>query len=301
MANIQKDNKFLNTVRTVYGIKLSTALTMGLNYKTIPFTTLNEKLGIYREESLNLSPRTYPQTRYMCIGDKGHKNIKLQPHDVETVVPIQHLATDASLKRLIPFVMRKLGEDLTDVEKEKYGLRRKEVFNGEEYWCYYLRRIPTNTTNIEMAHVTIDQDGNRLTTPFTPTRENLDPELNDYSYKGTNTIKAEYIESYAILDLSFDADELKELRNVALIRYGDVRAAIISEIGLVAGIDNKIEYIRDDGSNGSMREVLGATLCNIAATFHSAYFQNEYVEIKIAIGNGVPLWKHENPDKNRIP
>ena len=56
--------------RTAYGAYLNNCILQGLPFKVIPNTTLNEKLGINKQQSLGLPQDHYPQLRYLCMVTK---------------------------------------------------------------------------------------------------------------------------------------------------------------------------------------------------------------------------------------
>lgn len=281
-------------IRTPYGIYLQNVLYSGLPFSMIPFTTLNEKLNILK----NIAPpaNTYPQLKYFCIGNGGHE-VSMGANNIPKVIPTQHLSTDASLFKPMPFVLREPQNDLTPQERALYSLRREETYNGKKFVAYYLRRIDYSLARTEMKLFQVDEKGNRIQeSPFVPDSRNLNPTPQKLSSSGLNVIKGQYISVETNIDLIFTAEQAQELRNVANIMYADEELAIVSEVGLVSGMDRTINL-----TNGSQfKEVIAAQVCHIAHTAHSAYTNDLGFKMALAVAAAEPLFKLDKDAVNGI-
>ena len=274
--------------RTVYGSYLNNAIITGLPFKVIPNTTLNEKLGINRDISLALPHNTYPQLRYFCIGNGGHQ-VQLS-NNIPKIVPVQHHSTDAAPFRMIPFILREMDNDIPPGTRQQYALRRIEDINGTSFISYYLRRLDTSKAKVEMNLITVDKDGTKTTKPFIPNASNLNPVPQVISNTGTNVLEAKYVEVANEIEMIFTPEDAAELRKAANIMYNDEELSIISEIGLVSGVDKMVNVNMPGQGNIAVNEVIAAQMTNIFNTFRSCVVDNLGFKIIIKIGSNLPLW-----------
>ncbi|EPU3829006.1 DUF7208 family protein [Campylobacter coli] len=125
----------VSSQRTLYNIDLQLRQTSGLPYKLMPNTTLNERFNIH--PNFSFTENEYPSLKYFSIGIGGDDIL-----DGSVGYPVSsHSPVDACLYKPIPFVMRKVSEDLTESERINYRFRKQEYINGENYICYYLKLI----------------------------------------------------------------------------------------------------------------------------------------------------------------
>ena len=274
--------------RTVYGSYLNNAIIQGLPFKVLPHTTLNEKLGINADVSLALPHNVYPQLKYFCIGNGGHK-VELT-RSIPKITPVQHHSTDAAPFSMIPFVLREMDNDIPPGSREKYALRRIEEFNGSNYIAYYLKRLDFSTSKVEMQMINIEDDGTKTTTPFIPNASNLNPVPQDISNTGTNVLAAKYVEVTNEIEIVFTPEDCQEMRNVANIMYNDEDMAIISEFGLVTGVDRRMNVNIPGAGSVSVNEVIAAQMSNVLSSFRSCAIDNLGWKLLIKIGNNLPLW-----------
>lgn len=281
-------------IRTPYGIYLQNALYSGLPYSMIPNTTLNEKLSILA----GVAPpqNAYPQLKYFCIGNGGHQ-MAIGANNIPKHVPTQHLATDASLFKPMPFILREPQNDLIPQERALYALRREEQYNGKTFIAYYLRRIDYSLARVEMTLFTVDEKGNRLQEePFVPDARNLNPTPQTLSSSGLNVIKGQYVSVETKIDLAFNPEQAAELRNVANIMYADEELAIVSEVGLVSGLDRNIQLT----NSSTFKEVIAAQICHIAHTAHSAFAEDLGFKMAMSVAATEPLFKLDKAAINGI-
>lgn len=274
--------------RTVYGTNLINCLLMNQPFKVWPYSTLNEKLGVNADVSLALPHNHYPQLKYFCIGNGGHK-VELS-NTIPKISPVQHHSTDAAPFSMIPFVLRELDNDIPPALRTKYALRRIEEFNGNSYIAYYLKRIDFSKSKIEANVLTIEDDGTKSTVPFVPNNTNINPVPQEITHTGTNVLEAKYAEVSNEITISFSPEECQEMRNVANIMYNDEDMSIISEIGLVSGVDKQVQITIPGAGTVAMSEVIAAQMVSVLSTFRSCSVDNLGWDIFIKIGNALPLW-----------
>lgn len=274
--------------RTVYGSYLNNAIITGLPFQVIPNTTLNEKLGINRDLTLSLPRNTYPQLKYFCIGIGGHQ-VQLS-NNIPTIIPVQHHSTDASPFKMMPFILREMDNDISPALRKSYALRRIEDINGTSFIAYYLRRLDFSKAKVEMNLITVEKDGTKTTKPFVPNASNLNPTPQTITNTGVNVLDAKYIEVSNMIELIFTPEEAEEYRHVANVIYNDENLAIISEIGLVSGVEKTVNVNMPGQGNIIVDEVLAAQMTNVFNTFRSCVIDNLGFTIKIKIGSNLPLW-----------
>jgi hypothetical protein len=275
-----------NITRTVYGSFLQTIQLMGLPFTRKPNTTLNERFGV-QADTLPLIDEM-PHLRYFGIGNGGHQ-ITQGADGIPKTEPIQHRATDASLFRPLPFVMRELNADITLAQRDKYGMRKVEVHNGVTYVVYYLRRIGLDNTVPAMEYKVVNA-GVTTTTPFVPTTANLFPEPPTLPASGVGTVNGDYTTATAKVSLTLTAEDVTELLNVANILFADSGYAIVSEIALVSGVDKVVTSPGPNSTLINFKEVLAAQVVSFVNTFLPLNFANNGTEIILDAGATEPLF-----------
>lgn len=275
-----------NITRTAYGSYLQTCLLMGLPFSMMANTTLNEKFGIQSGIAPDISER--PTMRYYTIGNGGHK-MTSGADGLSKPEPIQHRATDGAAFNHIPFVLREPEADLSNAERQNYGLRRQEQHNDVTYIAYYLKRIPMGSVvpALELKSVV---DGVETTNPFVPDSSNLNPTPPVLNPEGVNLTNGDYTTATAKLVLQLTPADVAELLNVASILYNDEGFAIISEIGLVSGIDRLVESPGVGNTTITFNEVIAAQIVSHLNAFYPLNFANNGTEIIIDVGATEPLF-----------
>lgn len=276
--------------RTVYGSALQGALYLGLPVPIKANSTLNERFNIQAGQLPTLE--NPPKARYWAIGNGGHK-FDVGEDGIPKPDPIQHRATDAAAFHPIPFVMRLPENDLTQTERTKYALRRLEQWRGTTYVCYYLKRIDFTGVNVELKMKTV-VGGNETTTEFVPTSDNLNPQPPTLSNTGVNLTDGTYVSADARVNLAFTKLECDELVNVANIMYGDARAAIVSEILFVSGVDQAVQVSGPGNSTFNFMEAIAAQVTSFVNTFIPVNYLNNGTGVLLDVGATEPLLKLGN-------
>ena len=215
--------------RTLFGIDLQLAQLYGENYTCLPNTTLNEKFNILPE--VNVTPGTYPTLKYITIGNGGN----LQIPDSENFIYNEHSPLDGALFNHIPFVMKTIDSDLSEIERMKYRFRVEKTINDTLYACYYLRVIPSNLYDQKFYKITTVNGENYLKLFKTndPSILNPVPRTRKLSIDSLNS--TEFVTKLVRFKLEFSAAEVKELENVYNILGHNQQ--LMTEIGLCTGID----------------------------------------------------------------
>jgi hypothetical protein len=270
-----------NVTRTVYGSRLQTMQFSHLPFSTDQNTTLNEKFGVLAGS--NPASGVYPSAQYYCIGLGGHQ-MATGTGGIPLVQAQPHVATDAALYKHLPFVLRATNNDISNVEQQKYALRKTETWGGNPYYAYYLKRIPTDQAVVATTIQTVN--GNSTTSAgFTPGAGNLSPTPPSLDPQNLNLLQAQYANVSATLPLVLSASEVTEILNAATIIYGDPSYAIISEIGLVTGVDEQITL----PNQNTMMEVICAQIACFINTMHVLQFAATGINGSFDLGTNEPL------------
>ena len=277
------------SVRTIIGNENKIRRELGLPYSITPNSTLNEYLKINQ----NVSPpsTTIPTIGYYCIGYGG---ISMQNcTNNQDVLPFpkvfQHRADDTGLFKMVPFVMREINNDLTPQERAKYALRREENFKGVKYYAYYLKRLDLSRTQISTQIITKQADGSFTNTEFNPRDSNLKPQPQELTVGEENVLKATYARSVAQVPVNFGKQDVEEIYNVFNILHGDPMTAVISEIGLVSGIDKTVEVVTSSGRS-QFTEVIAAQIAHINRTIQYLGANTGGFESIFNLGINEPIW-----------
>lgn len=274
--------------RTVYGAAIQSAHYLGLPYAPPEKSTLNEKFGIHQTETPGANERQAMQ--YLCIGNRGHRVIS-GADGIAYTNPVNHRTTDAACFGHVPFVLREMADDLPIDQRNLYALRRVEVHNNTNYVAYYAKRIDLSEVVVNLQH-TQTSDGSKITAPFVPSNDNLNPtpligQDDDNAVIETN---GEYVSSSAVVTIPFNETDAAEFRNVARILYGDEKYAVISELALVAGIDRVLTGQSAGNTTVNYNEVIAAQVTAHIATYYHLVMQNNGFTFTSDVGIAEPLF-----------
>lgn len=271
--------------RSVWGSALQTSLLLGQVPTILDHTTLNEKFGVFADEKLGASER--PAMQYYCIGNGGHKSM-VGADGTQYTSPLPHRASDAALYRHLPFALRRVDNDLTVVERGRYGLRVLLSVNNINYWAYYLKRISLSNTAPAINHTIVD-GVNKYTEPYVPNLANLSPTPPVMSNTGVITTSGDYLSTSSILTLIFSEQDVTELINACQILFDNEAYAVISEIGLVSGVDRVLSVPGTGNTQFNMKEVIATQINSFITTHHSVAFTNKGFTQDIELGATEPL------------
>lgn len=269
---------------TIYGSYLQTVQYLKRPYVSHPNSTLNEKFQIHTDVVLNANE--IPHLQYIAIGNKGHQ-FTTGADGVPLINVLPHQPTDAALYGHLPFVLRILSNDLTPEERANYRMRVIETYNGSLYAAYYLKKIDYTTTIPQMEIREID-DGVITASPFIPDVTNLNPLPVSLPPGGVFVSSGNSVAVTAKLPFVMNAWEINELLNACIIKYGDDRYALISEIGLVSGVEKTVmgEF---GGVITGYTEAISAQICAHIATSYAAKYSNSGINVLLDVGAVNPL------------
>lgn len=223
---------------TIYGIAVQTALLMGITPTFLPKSTLNEYFEVRPSDTLGANDDY--SIDYVAIGNGGHKH-KTGPDGFPLTGRNHHNPGDVSCFKPLPWIMRPVADDLTASQRNRYAMRTVESHNGQDYYCYYLRRLNKSGLSVNMTQLHI-QNGVVTKNPFIPDDDNLRPTPIQVTTSTGSTIETDgdYLVASCVNNIVIDEHDAAEIRNAADIIYGDPEYAIISELVMVSGSDRQV-------------------------------------------------------------
>ena len=289
--NINKRTQ-LESTRTLIGNRNQVLRELGLPFDVMENSTLNQALNIRPTDFPNQS--TYPTIRYYCIGMGGidFQNCTNTVNGVPYPKIYQHMADDTGLFKIIPFVLRETNNDLTLVERQNYALRRVEEINGVRYYAYYLKRIDMTNVQVEAKIFTKQDDGAYTEQDYIPTVSKMSPQPQVLTPEEENVLSASYGRTVALVPIKFSEQDATELFNVFNVLYNNSELALISEIGLVSGVDKDVTVQTTTGQT-TFKEVIAAQLCHINRTLYYLSSSRLGFENNFNLGVNEPLYKIE--------
>lgn len=276
-----KDPKVENITRTIYGNYLQSCLFSRRPFNMFEYSTLNQKLGINKD--IVPAAENYPALGYVAWGNRGHK-LSIGADSIAYPDTVPHSATDSALYGQLPFVLRDIDNDISQVEQAQYALRRNEVHDGRPLVAYYLRRLD-KSKQVPTMYYTQVSDNQENKTQFWPTAQNLNPIPPVINSEGTNLISADYVSVESILTLVFSERELTEMINVAKILYGKEQLAIMSELALCTGLDRMVTV-----QGRQFNEAIAVQIAAHAAVNYSLLHVRRELAIEIDVGSVEPLF-----------
>lgn len=223
------------SVRTIYGALVQSAGRWGGNLRILPNSTLNQKFAVHADAYPYDGERVV--TKYLGIGIKGI--------DIELVRGLykinfrNYLPSMASLFEHVPFLMRRVSEDLTPQERARFRLRVIREYNGVFYACYFLRVLEDDgVPAISEKRITIN--GTIIPNVWEPTLADLNPspiviDPNQQIANGN-----EHLAASKKMQLVFSPADIQEIISAITIIYGDPGFAELSEFGLFSGVDRSV-------------------------------------------------------------
>lgn len=280
---LNKEGTIDRVRHTAIGQYVQSRLFLGLPIEQLPNTTLNQKFNI-NHKNVRIEPNDQFRAIYFCIGDGGSGMEKAA--DRPAIPDLRdHDPTDCALYHHLPFVLRPINNDLTNEQRSRYRLRRKELHNGVEYFAYYARVLSYESTTRIMAESIVN--GVSDVKPYEFTENNLSPKEPTLQVREKVTASNTKIKISTGASIVFDENDIRELINVSKILYGTTRYAAITEMSVVGGVDDQ-NYISPDDSK-RMNELKMATTICFFNTYHLLAYTNTGFKEAIELGEKTPL------------
>ena len=229
-------------------------------YQLLFDTTLNHKYSIYPTQQ----PTSVPKILYFGLGLNGFYNVD----DGNMSAPYRPTADELDLYEPIPMRCVPVDEDLSPDARANYRMRRRETINGQDYYCYYLKKLTLNDTTVRLVRtnpITKEEE------PYELSEGMLTPVPSIPSVSGEVSGTMNEVNATLSLGLSWLGSEVLEAIN---IKYnGDMRRAKISEIGIYSGEDATVTGFDASGASFSYVESiytqLAYKICNIGSVITS--------------------------------
>lgn len=276
------------TTRTIWGALMQTCQFGHFRIPAINYISMNERLEILKD--VRPPQGQWPYFKYWVIGDKGHIN-RIDGTDNESYIDeAKHHGDHAAPFRPIPFVMREEGNDLSEAERADYILRLREKENDKWYWSYYGKRIPDTELVTPTVYLTTVRDGVSSTVEYDTSTANIYPKQEIIPPDQGMTTSADVLSVSAPITIDFSPKDAQELINVARIKYnGNEKRALISEIGLCTGLDNKIQTTTDGGAPINFNEAIAVWIAAFISTYQSLAFNNKGFKVELELGATEPV------------
>lgn len=274
----------MHTTRTIYAAHLATCKALGRPFTVLDNSTLNQKFNLHNNETPRLNE--YPVIGYVGIGNKG-ASYEVTTSNYVLTKAIPHKPRDASLYNFIPFVLRRVAQDLPAEERSKYRCRVPVTIGSVDYVAYYLRALTLENVipSVELRNVT---DTNIATSSFVPSLGDLSPNHPDISNIDINNPSGDYLISTAKVNLTLNATDIANIMDACAIMYGDPRYAVINEIALCSGIDRVLQ-----GTFGTVTsnyvDVVAAQTNAFIYQYHALSETSTEVSLRFDIGSSEPL------------
>lgn len=281
------DQQVVNVTRTAVGALLQTVKFLGLPNKLAlkDNTTLNQKFNVQNKvmpgdtQTLNF--------QYLVIGNQGHYTVRADDGSDETDV-VPHRTNHNGLYNHIPFVLREVNDDLTATQLARYCLRVPVTIKGKQYIAYYGLRINLTAVVPQVLEVTII-NGVESTKPYVFKLEDLNPVKPIIANSGTVVGSNQFISASAIVEVVLNKDDIAEIVNAHRIRTGSTRSPVISEIGLVTGVDKLVAGSAGGAGSRDYNEVIGAQISVHVSTNHPIAYNSNGLTMVYDIGASEPV------------
>lgn len=229
-------------------------------YQLLFDTTLNHKYSIYPTQQ----PTAVPKILYFGLGINGFYNVD----DGNMSAPYRPTADELDLYEPIPMRCVPVDEDLSPDARANYRMRRRETINGQDYYCYYLKKLTLNDSTVRLVRT---NPNTKEEEPYELNEGMLTPVPNIPTVSGEVSGTMSEVNATLSLGLAWLGSEVLEAINV---KYnGDMRRAKISEIGIYSGEDATVTGFDAAGVSFSYIEAIYAQLaykiCNIGSVITS--------------------------------
>lgn len=264
------------TVKTAIGELNSIEAVLPGEYPILAGTTLNTKYNVF-PNMVDVITKA-PSLMYFGIGINGFYNTgdRIQGQ------PYQPKANELDLYEPIPFRCVPVDEDLTTAERNLYRMRVQKQIRGNNYWCYYLKRLEVVDNSASIVRV---DPTTGLEAPYEFSSDYLYPKPVIPEDSGTQEGTLTEIVVTKKVRAAITGNEIYEVINT--LYEGDLTMANISEWGLYSGLDQQVAGYDYAGVSFQYTEAIYAQmcykLCNTGDGIHSARYQGARV---FTFGNG---------------
>ena len=231
---------------TILGMTLSLEQRFGCVPRNDLSTTLNSKYNVFPTRTPS-NPRL---VKYFCWGVGGRMNDSTSLSSAQFV-----LGTNMALYKPRPFRAVPLEEDLSAVERAKYGMREVTMINGTPYCLYYLKLIDFTQSQVQYTRT---DPASGAVAPYELDYSGLTPSPPTADSNGVITDVADSVSVILPGSLTITGQEV--LESASVIDGGDTRYAIASEIGFVSASIESVQAVDHAGQPFSYSEAIMAQM-----------------------------------------
>lgn len=248
---------------TILGATVALEQRFGTPPRNDTGTTLNTKLGVFPTR-----PPVNPlYTKYFCYGNGGRLN---DAGNLTSAQPV--LGTNMAPYQMLPFRAVPLEEALDAETRANYALRQVRTIGGVPHELWYLKKIDFPQTQVSYTR----------TDPISGTVEtyeidyaNLNPTPPVADDNGLITDIADSVSVVVPGILTVTGEEIMEA--VSVLYGGDMRNAVISEVGFVSASTENVQAADANGNAFSYSEAILAQMLNQYNWVGTAFVSTEDV------------------------
>lgn len=269
------------------GVYIQNHLILGLPYRQVAFTTLNELFNV--QSGVAPDNGAAPNTPYLAIGNGGHINATTA-EGVPYQQLILHDPRDTGLVNHVPFILREAADDISVAQRANYAMRVPVVIGGKNYIAYYLRKMDMSQVVVQLLINTV-KDGVTTSVPWVPTSANLRPTRRSVPNTGATPTNGQYVAAQATTTVPFSDADAQELINAAMIMYnGNPDLAIISELALVIAAPKVVSASVIGGGTIQYTEAVSASIASTLSAFYHIPSLNKQLSLTFDIGGAEALF-----------
>jgi hypothetical protein len=253
------------TVPTIYGGEIMAAKRHGLNVDLHENSMLNNIVTLITGVSgsnrlpIGVTPAGAGEinqftSRYFILGTGAHL-VQPRSDGASFFMPVPHSPADSGPYYWLPFKLVKLTgagaqPDITGPERRQYVMRRIITVAGDQYAGYWIKRLPfaSGLTPSRKSYL-VNNGSATAPTSFSPGNSHMRP-TRPTLVNGVIPTTGRYYEASIPLTVNFTEEEINDLRYVGQVLFNNPNAIVISEIGLVYGVERVgfQEYITGGGT-----------------------------------------------------
>lgn len=231
------------TVKTLIGNQRNLEAHYGAQMLNDSRTTLNHK---YQVQS-GVVPTMYPTIKYAGIGIRGKRNVD----DGFLTEPNEVSARNMDLYTPIPFRVVPATQDLIPSERALYRMRQPMRVGNTDYIAYWLKALVFSSSSVQFTRT---DPTSLVETEYALDYTDLTPTPPVPSVNGVITDSA--AELNVSLAASFGVTGAEVVESVNVLYAGDLRYAVVSELGLYTGEDKVVQATGADGVSFNYTEAM---------------------------------------------
>lgn len=245
--NVNTVKEATRSIITLAGIQNSLELNLNMTPTYNTATTINSLYNVFN----TVTPTVHPTESYFGIGIGGDT----PSGESNLMNPVELSATNLGLYTQIPFRAVPIEQDLTGAERNTYRIRAITTINGQQYVCYYLKKISLSDAAVQFSKYDPNTQADQ---PYTIDPSQLRPKPPATPVDGSTTNLTEEITASVNGTLPILGSEVIEVINA--LYGGDLRYARISELGIYTGTDMQQKATDATGTQFSYTEAIFARL-----------------------------------------